>query len=79
MAIEAGKIISLNLLSIGNCLKSVQVKVVDPESNQALPPNKEGELWIRGPNVMKGYLNNPSATQDCLTEDGWFKSGDIGM
>ena len=55
------------------------MKVVDPESNQALPPNKEGELWIRGPNVMKGYLNNPSATQDCLTEDGWFKSGDIGM
>ena len=64
--------------SIGHCIRSVEVKVVDPESLQSLPPGREGEVWIRGPNLMKGYLNNPTATRECLTEDGWFRSGDIG-
>lgn len=64
--------------SVGHCIRSVEVQVVDPESGEVLPPNKEGEVWMRGPNVMKGYLNNPEATRDCMTDDGWFKSGDIG-
>lgn len=64
--------------SVGHCVRSVEVKIVDPVSGDVLPPNKEGEVWIRGPNVMKGYLNNPVATQECITSDGWFKSGDIG-
>ena len=64
--------------SIGHCIRSVETKIVDLESGENLPPNKEGELWIRGPNVMKGYLNNPQASRDCLTEDKWFKTGDIG-
>lgn len=64
--------------SIGCCVRNVKVQVVDPETGKALPPNKDGEVWIKGPNVMKGYLNNPEATRDCMTEDGWFKSGDLG-
>ncbi|KAF9268693.1 AMP binding protein [Marasmius fiardii PR-910] len=46
-------------------------KIIDAEEGQ------QGELWIRGPSIMKGYLNNPSATQDSITPDGWFKTGDI--
>lgn len=38
-----------------------------------------GELWLRGPTIMKGYLNNEAATKDCLTDDGWFKTGDVAI
>ena len=51
--------------------------VVDEEGNE-LPPGKDGEVWMRGPNVFAGYLNNPAATKNCMTDDGWFKSGDVG-
>lgn len=64
--------------SIGHCMQSMKVKIVDLESGEALPPNKKGELWLHGPNVMKGYLNNPEATHKAITDDGWFKSGDLG-
>ena len=64
--------------SIGVPLKSVEVKVIDPETETTLGADEQGELWIRGPNIMKGYLNLPDSTKTCLTEDGWFRSGDIG-
>jgi len=64
--------------SIGECVRSTKTKIVDPDSGEALPPNTEGEVWIGGPQLMKGYLNNAEATQGCLTADGWFKSGDVG-
>ena len=53
-------------------------KIVNPETGESLRAGEEGELWLTGPNIMKGYLNQPEATRDCITEDGWFKTGDVG-
>ena len=64
--------------SIGHPVRSMRAKIVDSESGEALPAGQEGELWLTGPNIMKGYLNRPDATKECITHDGWFKSGDVG-
>ena len=65
--------------SVGTPVRSMEVKVVDPDIHTALGAGKEGEVWMRGPNIMKGYLNLPDATKSCLMVDGgWFRSGDIG-
>lgn len=57
----------------------IEVRVVDPVSGQVLPPGAEGELQFRGPNVVDGYLGNPDAAARAFTEDGWFRSGDLGV
>lgn len=64
--------------SVGFCLPNTECRIVDPVSGSDLDANEEGEIWLRGPQVMKGYLGNPTATAEMLTEDGWLKSGDIG-
>jgi len=64
--------------SVGVLIPNTQARVVDPESGQDLGAGAQGEIWIRGPQVMKGYLNNPEATVASLTTDGWLKTGDIG-
>ncbi|PAV15027.1 long-chain-fatty-acid- ligase [Pyrrhoderma noxium] len=51
--------------------------VVDPNTQRILGPNQVGELWIKGPNVIKGYWRDPVATAKAITKDGWFKTGDI--
>lgn len=62
--------------SVGKPLPNVELRIVD-EMDKPLGPNQDGELWVRGQNVMKGYLNKPAETADVLTADGWFKTGDI--
>ena len=61
----------------GAPVPSTEAKVVDINTREALPPNKDGELLIRGPQVMAGYLNEPNKTKECLDEDGWLSTGDI--
>ncbi|KAL6649151.1 hypothetical protein ACP70R_013375 [Stipagrostis hirtigluma subsp. patula] len=56
---------------------NTEAKIVDPETGEALPVNRTGELWIRGPYVMKGYFKNTEATQSTITPDGWLKTGDL--
>ena len=64
--------------SIGWAVPLTEVRVVDPESGEDCAVDEDGEIWIRGPQAMKGYLNNPEATALCIDEDGWFHTGDIG-
>ena len=64
--------------SVGPPLANSLTRIVDVETGKELGPNQQGEVWIHGPFVMKGYLNNPQATAGCLDAEGWFHSGDIG-
>lgn len=41
--------------------------------------NERGELWCKGPNIMKGYIKNPEATADCLDAEGYFHTGDVAI
>lgn len=63
--------------SVGRLLPNQVAKYMSPEENE-LPVGEVGELWIKGPNIFKGYLNNPEGTKSALTEDGFFKTGDLG-
>ncbi len=64
--------------SVGVPVPNTEVKVVDIESGNELGPNERGELWIRGPQIMKGYLNNAEATAHTIDNDGFLHTGDIG-
>ncbi|KAK0441851.1 AMP binding protein [Armillaria borealis] len=61
--------------SIGLLLPNLQSRIVDEDGRDAQP----GEMWIKGPVVMKGYINNPTATVNTVTKDGWLKTGDIAI
>jgi len=63
--------------SVGRCMPGTDVRVVDPETGRDLPDGRIGELWFRGPNIVRGYWNNPKATAEAFV-DGWFRSGDLG-
>ena len=74
--------------SIGTSVPGVEVQIRDISTGAVLPAGEEGEICIRGTNIMKGYLNNPEATKESFWhldpekkrhEDGWFRSGDIGV
>jgi long-chain acyl-CoA synthetase len=62
--------------SIGLPLPETEIRICN-EDNEVVAPGGIGELWIRGPQVMQGYWNQPEETRDVLTEDGWLKSGDM--
>jgi long-chain acyl-CoA synthetase len=64
--------------SCGPILPICDAKIVDEDDNE-LPAGGDatGELWVRGPNIVKGYWNKPEATAETFTDDGWLKTGDI--
>jgi acyl-CoA synthetase (AMP-forming)/AMP-acid ligase II len=64
--------------SVGIPIANTECRVVDAESGRDVAPGADGEIWIRGPQVMHGYLHRPAETSAVLDDDGWFRSGDIG-
>ncbi|KAJ6095922.1 AMP dependent CoA ligase [Penicillium sp. IBT 16267x] len=62
---------------VGKLFAGVEARLVDPKSNKDVPLGEEGELWLRGPLCMMGYINDSEATAKTFSNDGWIKSGDI--
>jgi acyl-CoA synthetase (AMP-forming)/AMP-acid ligase II len=64
--------------SVGVTVPHTEVRIIDPATESSLDVDQDGEVWVRGPQVMKGYLNNESATKNTIDHEGWLHTGDIG-
>ena len=64
--------------SIGQVVPATEVKIVDTVTRAELGTGQEGELLIRGPQIMRGYLNRPQETAESIDPDGWYHTGDVG-
>ena len=69
---------SIPLDSVGPCVPNTECKIVALDDGRELGPEETGELWVRGPQIMKGYLNQPEQTAQMIDGDGWMRTGDIG-
>lgn len=65
---------NVRLQSTGPAAEQVEIKIHDAD-----PVTGQGEVWARGPNIMQGYYKEPELTKEVLDEDGWFKTGDLGV
>ncbi len=64
--------------SVGTEVPGVEIQIRDVKGNR-LEQGREGEICVRGPNIMKGYFDNPKGSREAFWEDGWFRSGDVGV
>lgn len=64
--------------SVGKPLPGVEQRIIDPATGRTLPPGRDGEVIIRGPNLMRGYYNLPEETARAIDRAGWFHTGDMG-
>lgn len=69
---------NIRLGSVGLPVADTEILIADPESGEPQPPGVPGEIWIRGPQVMKGYWKRPKETEEVL-RDGWLHTGDLGF
>jgi acyl-CoA synthetase (AMP-forming)/AMP-acid ligase II len=64
--------------SVGALVPNTEGRIIDPASGRDLGPDEQGEICVRGPQVMKGYLGRAEATAALIDKDGWLHTGDIG-
>ncbi len=76
-AVPDAKVADTPAGSVGYAVPNVECRLVDPDTGQDVGEGEPGELWVRGPNVMVGYLGNEEATAATIVEDGWLRTGDI--
>ena len=67
-----------NSSTVGELLPNCEAKVMAPDGSRELGENKDGELWIRSPNVAQGYFLEPRLTAQTFLPDGWLRTGDLG-
>lgn len=65
--------------TVGKAMPGIEVKIIDPETGEDLPPGRHGEVVCRGYNIMKGYYKMPEATATAIDSEGFLHSGDIGI
>ncbi|HEX6678353.1 MAG TPA: AMP-binding protein, partial [Actinomycetes bacterium] len=63
--------------SVGRLLAGTEARIVDPETGADFGPGRTGELWVRGPQLMRGYHDQPEATARTIDPDGWLHTGDL--
>lgn len=78
-AMPAGISVDVPKGSVGFAIPNTECRLIDPSTGEDAAPGERGELWIRGPQVMKGYLNNAEATAATLDAEGWLHTGDIAV
>jgi fatty-acyl-CoA synthase len=69
--------VEIRVNTVGRALPGIECKIIDPATNEELPPNTDGEFVVRGYNVMKGYYKMPEATAAVIERDGWLHTGDM--
>jgi long-chain acyl-CoA synthetase len=77
--VVACRLPSNNVLgTIGGEIPETEMKVVDPDTGNVVAPGIKGSVKVRGPQIMKGYYKNPTATSAAIDSEGWFETGDLG-
>jgi acyl-CoA synthetase (AMP-forming)/AMP-acid ligase II len=66
------------LRSCGRAIANHEIAIFDPDTGEPVADGAVGEIWVRGPQIMKGYWQNAAATAEAIRSDGWFRSGDAG-
>ncbi|MCB1226738.1 MAG: AMP-binding protein [Verrucomicrobiales bacterium] len=64
--------------SVGQMMPGMGVRITEPDGHHPLPLHQSGMIWLKGPNVFRGYLGDPVRTKEVIDENGWFRTGDVG-